>query len=104
MPPDPSLPVAALCRTRSWRPCARFVAVLIVAALTGCATEPPAPPAPVPVPPPPEPPVVVPCPTCSEEHHELTRLRQELAVREAELRDLRARERDQTRQLQASVQ
>src|SRR4051794_37428015 len=104
MPPALSLRDAACCSTRTARPRLRvLIGALIVAPLAGCATPPPAP-APIPVPPPPEPPVVVPCPTCSEEHRELTRLRQELAVREAELRDLRARERDQSKALQASVQ
>jgi len=43
------------------------------------------------------------CPTCDEQNREVTRLRQDLANRDAELRDLRLREREQTKALQASA-
>jgi hypothetical protein len=74
--------------------------------LSGCATPPPA------VPPPPTPAsatleasVRAPsCPSCEEQSRELARLRQELANRDAELRDLRADQRNQVKVLQESTQ
>lgn len=80
----------------------RWAGVGLVGMLIGgCATPPPPPP------PPPETvetPVRVPvCPTCEDASGELARLRQELASRETELRDLRAQQRDQTRALQETT-
>lgn len=83
------------------RACATL-ATLIVAA---CATPPPpAPPAPSPVPEPPAAIAPVPiCPTCDEQTHEIARLRQDLATRDAELRDLRAAQREQVKTVQEST-
>ncbi len=67
----------------------------------GCATTPPPPPPPPPAPVV-EPAPVLTCPTCDEQNREVTRLRQELAARDAELRDLRAQHRDQIKALQES--
>lgn len=80
-----------------------IVGVLVVA-LAGCATSPPEPP-----PPPPAPMIVeVPaperaCPACDDQHREIARLRQELAARDAELRDLRNANREQAKSLQEST-
>jgi hypothetical protein len=49
----------------------------------------------------PEPPPV--CPSCDDAKAEVARLRQELANREAELRDLRSQQREQVRALQEST-
>jgi hypothetical protein len=71
--------------------------------LAGCATAPP------PVAPPVPPPVVLApapapvCPSCDDAKAEVARLRQELANREAELRDLRSQQREQVRALQEST-
>ena len=86
----------------------RAVAWVLGLALGGCATppsEPPAAPAPAataaaPVA------VQVPapaCPSCDDQHREIARLRQDLAGREAELRDLRASQRDQVKVIQEST-
>jgi hypothetical protein len=76
------------------------LAALIVA---GCATPPsPAPPPPVPEPPAPIVPAPV-CPTCDEQTREIARLRQDLATRDAELRDLRAAQREQVKTVQEST-
>lgn len=71
--------------------------------MTGCATSPPveapAPAAPAPVA------ATVPeptCPTCDEQNRELARLRQDLAGRDAELRDLRTSQREQVKAIQES--
>jgi hypothetical protein len=79
------------------------VVCLLSLALSDCVTTPPAvPPAPVPVPL--EATVRKPtCPSCDEQTHEIARLRQDLANREAELRDLRTNQRDQVKVLQEST-
>jgi hypothetical protein len=76
---------------------------LLGSALSGCVTPPPTvPPPPVPVPL--EATVREPtCPSCEEQTHEIARLRQDLANREAELRDLRSNQRDQVKVLQEST-
>jgi hypothetical protein len=81
-----------------WRWVAAAALVLIAG---GCATPPPPPPpaAPAPVV---EPAPVLACPTCDEQNREVARLHQELAARDAELRDLRAQHRDQIKALQES--
>jgi Bacterial SH3 domain len=43
------------------------------------------------------------CPSCDEQNREIARLRQELAGREAELRDLRASQREQVKVIQEST-
>lgn len=67
--------------------------------VAGCATAPP--PEPAPAPPPPPPAVPAPpapaCPVCVDRSDEIVRLRQELASREAELRDLRSSQREQAK-------
>jgi hypothetical protein len=85
-------------------------AALLALALSGCVTPPTPPP---PSPPPAEPPVVAPpapvgvarpsCPSCDEQNREVARLRQELANRDAELRELRSSQRDQVKVLQEST-
>jgi hypothetical protein len=76
---------------------------VLSSALSGCVT-PPAVPPPTPVPVPREATVRAPtCPSCEEQTHEIARLRQDLANREAELRDLRANQRDQIKVLQEST-
>jgi hypothetical protein len=81
--------------------CRRVVALLCVL-LGGCATPPPAPPAPPPTPI--EAPVVVPArPICADSTAEIAGLRRDLASRDAELRDLRAQQRDQARALQETT-
>jgi hypothetical protein len=76
------------------------IVVFASAVLAGCATAPAPEPPPVvpqvPAPPPPPPP----CPVCVDRGDEVARLRQELAAREAELRDLRASQREQARTVQ----
>jgi hypothetical protein len=75
---------------------------LLGSALSGCVTPPAVPPPTVPVPR--ETMVPAPtCPSCEEQTHEIARLRQDLANREAELRDLRANQRDQVKVLQEST-
>ncbi|MEO8508893.1 MAG: SH3 domain-containing protein [Betaproteobacteria bacterium] len=82
----------------------RGIVGLLVVALAGCATAPPEPP-----PPPPAPLIVeVPaperaCPTCDDQNREIARLRQELAARDADLRDLRNTNREQAKSLQDST-
>ena len=43
------------------------------------------------------------CPSCDEQSREIARLRQDLAARDAEVRDLRSSQRDQTKVLQEST-
>jgi hypothetical protein len=81
------------------------VAVLFGLIVAGCATPPPAPPPappqePVREPPPPPPPV--PC-NCDEPNREIARLRQDLANKDIEIRELRAQHRDQVKALQESA-
>ena len=80
----------------------RVVASLLSLALADCATTPPAPPTPAHVP---LDAAVreATCPSCEQQIRETGRLRQELASREAELRDLRSNQRDQGRVLQEST-
>jgi hypothetical protein len=76
---------------------------LLGVALCGCATPPPAePPAPVPAVVEPTVPVQA-CPSCDEQSREIARLRQDLATRDAEVRDLRSSQREQTKVLQEST-
>jgi hypothetical protein len=78
---------------------------LAVLALAGCATPPPPPP-PEPAPAPPPQIIIAPapaCPTCDDQIREVARLRQDLAAREQELRDLRATQREQTRSVQETT-
>src|SRR6266508_5489708 len=76
---------------------------LLSSALSGCVTPPPAVPPPTPVPVPLDAAVRKPtCPSCEEQTHEIARLRQDLANRESELRDLRSNQRDQVKVLQES--
>jgi hypothetical protein len=79
------------------------VVALLGLLIAGCAT-PPAPPATEPPPAPVEaaPPAPA-CPVCDDGSVEIARLRQELANREAELRDLRAQQREQARALQETA-
>jgi hypothetical protein len=73
------------------------------AVLQGCVAPPPAPP-PAPLPIPIEATVRPPtCPSCEDQTREIARLKQELAAREAELRDLRSNQRDQVKVLQEST-
>jgi Bacterial SH3 domain len=78
---------------------------MLSAALSGCVTPPPAvAPPPTPGPAPLERTIRAPqCPTCEEQPYEIARLRQDLANREAELRDLRSNQRDQVKVLQEST-
>lgn len=89
----------------------RLLAVLLLRAivstagvvLTGCAALPPAE-APQPATPAfPEASARGACPSCEEQARENGRLRQDLAAREAELRDLRSSQRDQVKVLQEST-
>lgn len=86
----------------------RRLAILVCAGalLAGCATapapEPPAPPAPAPVPAPAPPPAPA-CPVCVDRGDEIARLRQELAARESELRELRATQREQAKTVQETT-
>ncbi len=80
----------------------RGIACVLAVALAGCATAPPEPPPPAPLI------VEVPaparaCPTCDDQNREIVRLRQELAARDAELRDLRTANREQAKSLQEST-
>ena len=75
--------------------CNRNLLLFALAAVTACTTTPPEPPAP-----PPPAPVIAPipepiCPVCLDQSQEVARLRQELATRESELKDLRANQREQ---------
>jgi hypothetical protein len=78
-------------------------AAAVLLAFGGCATPPPpTPPAPAPVA------VAVPpresaCPSCDDQNREIARLRQDLAQRETELRELRTSQRDQVKVLQEST-
>lgn len=79
------------------------VACCLIAA--GCATPPPPEPAP---PPPPAPIVLAPlpapvCPQCIDYSQEIARLRQDLASREAELKELRSSQRDQVKVIQETA-
>src|SRR6266700_903159 len=77
---------------------------LLSSALSGCVTPPPAVAPPTPVPVPLEASVRGPtCPSCEEQTLEIARLRQDLANREAELRDLRSNQRHQVKVLQEST-
>jgi hypothetical protein len=82
------------------------VAWVLGLAVSGCATPPSEPPAgPAPAPPAPVA-ATVPepaCPSCDEQHREIARLRQDLAGREAELRELRASQREQVKVIQEST-
>jgi hypothetical protein len=85
-----------------WRRSAIPLAVVwsLGAMLSGCATPPPVePPMPAPVEAAPMPT----CPSCDEQTREIARLRQELATRDAEVRDLRSNQRDQAKVLQEST-
>jgi hypothetical protein len=82
----------------------RWAVVGLVGLFIGACATPPPPPAPSPPPaPPPVPAKVQVCPVCEDSSAEIARLRQELANREAELRDLRAQQRDQSRVLQETT-
>ena len=81
---------------------ARRVVTLVAVALAGCVTAPPPEPAPLP---PPALVVTLPeplCPACMDQSAEISRLRQDLASRESELRDLRSSQRDQVKVIQES--
>jgi hypothetical protein len=76
----------------------------LAAALQGCVATPPAPPPAAPMPTPIEAAVRSPtCTSCEDQTREIARLKQELATREAELRDLRSSQRDQVKVLQEST-
>jgi hypothetical protein len=80
--------------------------VALAATMQGCIAPPaaPPPPAPKPMPMPIEATIRSPtCPSCEDQTREIARLRQELATREAELRDLRSNQRDQAKVLQEST-
>jgi hypothetical protein len=81
------------------------VAALLAALVSACASAPPAPPPePAPAPPPVAMPAPAPtCPPCEDQSAEIARLQQELARRDAELRDLQAQRRDQARALQETT-
>ena len=81
------------------------VVCLLSLVLSDCVTTPPAVPSPpTPAPVPLDAAVRKPtCPSCEEQTHEIARLRQDLANREAELRDLRSNQRDQVKVLQEST-
>jgi hypothetical protein len=86
-----ALPCTSLC-----------LAVLLL--LGGCVTPPPAAPAPAPEPPPAAAPPALPsCPRCDDHSSEIARLRQELAQRESELRELRSSQRDQVKAIAEST-
>jgi hypothetical protein len=74
----------------------RAAAWLLSSTLIGCVTPPPSVPLEVTVREPT-------CPSCEEQTREIAQLRQDLASREAELRDLRSNQRDQVRVLQDST-
>lgn len=84
-------------RHLAYRACAALAASIVAA----CATPPPAPP-PAPEPPPAIEPAPA-CPTCDEQTREIARLRQDLAARDAELRDLRSAQREQVKTAQDST-
>ena len=77
-------------------------AAALLLALDGCVTPPPPAPTPTPAA------VEIPsrersCPSCDDQNREIARLRQDLAQREAELRELRESQRDQVKVLQEST-
>src|SRR5689334_8687007 len=78
---------------------------MVTLAIAGCAATPP--PAPSEPPPPPAPalaPIPEPiCPIYLDQSQEIARLRQDLSMREAELRDLRSSQRDQSKVIQEST-
>ena len=77
---------------------------LLSSVLSGCVTAPPAVPPLLPSPLPVEATVRErTCPSCEEQNREIARLRQDLANRDAELRDLRSNQRDQVKVLQEST-
>src|SRR5206468_12651297 len=78
------------------------VAWSLCSMLNGCATPPPPEPA-TPVPAPVAAAPMPTCPSCDEQTHEIARLRQDLATRDAEVRDLRSSQRDQAKVLQEST-
>ena len=88
-----------------------FLVLAACALIAACATPPPPQPEPEPAAPPPTPapapPVAVPappsCPACVDRSDELARLRLELAVREAEIKDLRSSQREQVKAVQDST-
>jgi hypothetical protein len=84
----------------------RAAIVVVALIVAGCVTAPP--PEPPPAPPPPPAPIVPPppepvCPQCVDQSQELARLRQDLAMREAELKDLRTSQRDQVKVIQETA-
>jgi len=92
--------VAAARAAACWHRVALPTIAALGMALGGCATAPPAPPPPAAV----EAPVVAPaCPRCVDASAEIAALRQELAGRDGELRELRTQQRDQARVLQETT-
>jgi hypothetical protein len=88
--------IAAVIRAAAW---------MLGLAMGGCATPPPSEP---PVVPAPAAPVAATapeptCPSCDEQNREIARLRQDLAGREAELRELRTNQREQVKVIQEST-
>ncbi|MFO1305013.1 MAG: SH3 domain-containing protein [Burkholderiales bacterium] len=83
----------------------RRLAILACASavLAGCATAPAPEPAPAPPVAAPAPPAPPPCPVCVDRSDEIARLRQELAARESELRELRASQREQAKAVQETT-
>lgn len=82
----------------------RSLGLAAVAALSACATPPPEPPPPEPVAAPAITPVLEPmCPMCLDQSLEIARLRQDLAARDAELKDLRTNTREQAKVVQEST-
>jgi hypothetical protein len=82
----------------------RLLAVAAAAGLGACATAPPEPLPPQPV----APPVMTTlpeavCPVCTDHSFEIARLKQDLAAREAELKDLRSNTREQAKVVQEST-
>jgi hypothetical protein len=76
----------------------------LTSALIGCVTTPPAVAPATPTSPPPEARAVEQtCPTCEDQNREIARLRQELALRDEQLRDQRSNQRDQVKVLQEST-
>ena len=82
----------------------RAAALLLAAALSACVTLPPPAPEPAPVSPAADVPVRErACPSCDDQNREIARLRQDLAQRDADLRDLRSSQRDQVKVIQEST-
>ena len=79
-----------------------WIAVGACAMVAACATAPPPEPAPPPAPLPAPIPEPV-CPVCVDRGDEIARLRQELASRDAELRDLRSSQRETAKAAQEST-